>query len=550
MTLLLLLACQEYDLGKKGDGDGGGPALQVTPNPVFFEDVAAGATTTSVFTLRSVGDADLTVSGLTVSEGSGVYSLVSDGILGILAPGETRDVTVTYAADGVIFDGVALVQSTDATDPLTRVDLLAGVATPDLIIDPDSVNFGAVDRGVPATVGVSLRNLGDAPLTVSAMATTDPVFTAVSASALPLVIEAGASVPVDVTFTPDADGAWSAELQVTSDDADGVERATLFGSSGNQPVAVCDVDPRTITLGSGSATWIGTDSYDPSNRALMRYDWTLTNKPSGSWTFMPLGTGPNRAGFSPDVPGTYVAQLVVTNSAGESSEPCATQLTAEAAPIVEPPPAVEPIYLNTGTDLYTFDPVTLRTTRIGAFSGGAQLTDIAIDAAGRMYGVSFTALYRVDPTNARLTEIASMNTELRGLTCLGDGRLIGAGDGVWSIDPATGALTTVRAAGFATTSGDIVALPDGLLYWSTTGGDMLAIVDPNGGSANLVGDMGVNNVYGMAFYDDGSANGVLWGFAASGQALRIDPATGRATVQSVPGTWWGATTNPVLWAAP
>ncbi|MEN9787715.1 MAG: hypothetical protein RLZZ299_2979 [Pseudomonadota bacterium] len=550
MTLLMLLACQEYDLGVKGEGAGGGPALQVTPNPVFFEDVAAGASTTSVFTLRSVGDAALTVSGLTVSEGAGVYTLVTDGVLGTLAPGETRDVTVTYTADGTTFDGVALVQSTDVSDPLTRVDLLAGVAAPDLVIDPDSVNFGAVDRGVPATVGVSLRNLGDSPLTVSAMATTDPVFTAVAASALPLVIEAGASVPVDVTFTPDADGAWNGELRVTSDDADGVEVAELFGSSGSQPVAVCDVDPRTLTIGSGSATWIGTDSYDPSNFALMRYDWTLTGKPSGSWAFMPMGTGPNRAGFSPDVAGTYTAQLVVRNSAGEESEPCVTQLVAEAAPIVEPPPAAEPIYLNTGTDLYTFDPVTLRTTRIGTFSGSAQLTDIAVDASGRMFGVSFTTLYRVDPTNARVTEIAPMDSELRGLTFLGDGRLIGAGDGVWAIDTTTGAFTTVRAPGFAATSGDIVALPDGLLYWSTTGGDLLAILDPNTGSAQVAGDMGVNNVYGMAFFDDGSANGVLWGFAASGQALRIDPATAQATVQSVPGTWWGATTNPVLWSTP
>ena len=45
---------------------------------------------------------------------------------------------------------------------------------------------------------------------------------------------------------------------------------------------------------------------------------------------MPSGSGAVRGGFTPDLAGNYVGQLVVTNNNGVSSDPC--EVTLESIP--------------------------------------------------------------------------------------------------------------------------------------------------------------------------------------------------------------------------
>ncbi len=551
-VLLTLVACTDYDLQKKEEPAGPLPAIEVTPNPVRFAELPAGETATQVFTIRNVGGAPLNVTAVTVSAGADAFSLVSDGVLGAWAPGDSVDVLVTFTSDGNPADGQATVMSNDAASPATLVDLLGGATMPDLVIDPDSVNFGAADVGSTVEEQVDLYNAGDAPLQVTSITTTDAVFGFGLASSLPLEIPAGAREAVTLTFSPTTTGTWSGELQVASDDPDGVEIARLFGSSGGQPVAVCDVDPETIVAdGREAADWLGSASYDPGGYAITGYDWRLIARPSGSTAFMP-GGGANRRGFTTNTAGTYEAQLIVENAIGERSEPCFVTLEAtEAPPPEEPPPADLPVYINTGSELWGFDPVAVRATFIGDFEdayGNAPdtITDIAIDLSGNMYGVSFATLYRIDPTTAAVTRIGATDGELVGLTFLSDGRLVGAGDGVYIVDTASGRFTsTLVASGRYSTSGDIVGLPDGNLYWATLGSsssDDLVVVNPGSGSATRRGSMGVGNVFGMAWYD-----GTLWGFTDGSQAVEIDSTTARGTTSRVSGAWYGATTNPVVW---
>ncbi len=327
-TLLVLLACQDYSLNKVTEGEGEAPAILVTPNPVLFGELPLGDRAQQVFTIQSVGDVALAVTALEVDEGADWFSITTDGIVGTYAPGESADVTVTYVSPGDPVSGKVAILSNDAASPTTYVDLIGGTSVPDLVIDPDTVRFGAVGVGETIEESVELRNIGEAPLTVTSVGTSDPVFAYALSEALPLTIAPGESKPVIVAFTPSEDGAWTGELQVDSNDPAGREVALLNGSSGSQPVAVCDVTPRTVEAIHESADWIGNASYDPGGYAITTYNWTLTSKPAGSSAFMPAGTA-NRRGFVPDVVGTYEAQLIVTNSIGERSEPCFATLEAE-----------------------------------------------------------------------------------------------------------------------------------------------------------------------------------------------------------------------------
>ena len=212
--------------------------------------------------------------------------------------------------------------------------------------------------------------------------------------------------------------------------------------------------------------------------------------------------------------------------------------------------ATEAVYLNTSSELYSYDTATNAAVLIAPFtSGGWPLTDvvdIAIDLSGHMFGTTFAALYSVNPTTAECTYIADVAESLTGLTFVSDGRLVGAGSSVSFVDTTTGALTPLLGSGRWSTSGDIIGLPDGKLYWTVYGdgsGDELIQIDPNTGNAVDIGSTGTASIWGLGY-----AAGAMIGFTDGGKVIDIDPATAMGSNYRTTGSsWWGATTNPVLW---
>jgi hypothetical protein len=244
--------------------------------------------------------------------------------------------------------------------------------------------------------------------------------------------------------------------------------------------------------------------------------------------------------------GTTVTVDTSADTAGTTdSDPVLTD-TVTTPPEDTAEVATELVYLNTGDTLFSYDPATNVATRIGSFEEGGRavttMTDIAIDLDGHMFGGSYTALFRVNPGTAELTWVADLADEMTGLTFVSDGRLVGAGARMSFVDTSTGRLTELVPFGQYTTSGDIIGLPDGMLYWTVTGGDGLVQVDPNTGATRRVGNVGATGVYGLGY-----AQGQLYGFTEAGRVLTIDPATGASSSRRLDGAWWGATTNPVLW---
>jgi hypothetical protein len=218
------------------------------------------------------------------------------------------------------------------------------------------------------------------------------------------------------------------------------------------------------------------------------------------------------------------------------------------------------IYANTSQALYAIDPVTYDATLIGNFSGlnalSQGVTDIAVDQLGNMYAVGFFEIYRVDVNNAALTELNFFFdfSEMNAMTFLADGTLLAGGGGsFWEIDPTGGERTALGSfPGGWIYAGDMVGLPDGLLYnlMSDTGEEAdptsLVVLDMDSGDASEVGATGQGAMYGVAYYN---TNGQIYGFAEGGTITLVDPGTGWATVVDNSGIpWWGATTNPARWS--
>jgi hypothetical protein len=172
-----------------------------------------------------------------------------------------------------------------------------------------------------------------------------------------------------------------------------------------------------------------------------------------------------------------------------------------------------------------------------------QMTDIAIDLDGNMMGVSFSTLYAIDGETGDCIFRATLDDSMNALTFLSDGRLVGTGGStIYAIDRSTGALSEIATSSW-TSSGDIVGLPDGMLYWTVAGGDYLMKVNPTTGAVTTLGNIGTSSVWGLAYADD-----TLYGFTPDGSHLAIDPATGARTGGGSTGeAIWGATTNPYFW---
>jgi hypothetical protein len=231
----------------------------------------------------------------------------------------------------------------------------------------------------------------------------------------------------------------------------------------------------------------------------------------------------------------------------------------DAFVIPEPPdagevePAREAIYIHTGDTLYSWDPADNAKTAIGTFHTRdrevTNVVDIAIDLDGTMFGgTTEREIFRIDPETALCTYLSTYDDILHGLTFLSDGRLVVAGRRVAIVDPMSArVLDELVGEGRFETSGDIIGLPDGKLYWTVRGardeGDQLVRIDPANGNASLLGGGPVAGLYGLGF-----AYGELYGFSRDGVVVELNQRTGDVLdTRTLEGRWYGATTNPVLW---
>ena len=226
--------------------------------------------------------------------------------------------------------------------------------------------------------------------------------------------------------------------------------------------------------------------------------------------------------------------------------------TGEPVDAVPVPKAA--VYGNTSGELFELEVTTGELTSIGTFYDldGAPVEgflDIAIDPDGVVVGGTWDAIWRIDPERAFVTKICDTDIEMMALAFSADGRLFAGGDTlITEVDLETcTAMPLVEDSAYLT-SGDLVGLPDGYLYWTVEGDDYedpdeLVRVDPTYGYTSWVGVIEADRLFGLGYTD-----GTLYGFSADGHIVAIDPANAHTSMTSAdtPG-WWGATTNPVVW---
>lgn len=244
--------------------------------------------------------------------------------------------------------------------------------------------------------------------------------------------------------------------------------------------------------------------------------------------------------------------------------------TADAPPVKD----MSRVYAHNADTLYRMNAQTFAAVPIGTMAGiGTMgLTDLAIDNANHMVGITRTQLFSIDPATGAATLVKDLTQSAQGFTSLSyvpdpanptADILISANDqgAVFQINPNTGDATQIGSYGNNSagkkivSSGDIIGVRGFGIYATVDVGtevnDYLAKIDPaNGWKATPLPYATMkDHIFGLGFWA-----GKVYGFVAdagtSGQMVEIDPTTGASTDRSSGNVrWFGAavaTDAPVI----
>jgi hypothetical protein len=323
VLLLPLLACSDYEINKKTDGDGLRPSIEVSPRTVDFGLLPAGSTETAVVTVTNVGEGTLVLGDIRVPA-SGGFS-VSLPEVTRLNYDESTELIVSLTPQAPEIQGDLIIENNDPAEPSALVELLGGGLYPVLTFDPNPVNFGTVPVGQAADETVELVNTGNAPLTVDTLLVIGEGFALTAPPVLPLTLDPGERAPAGITFTSAREGAYSGSLIGESNAVGSPTSVPLVAGTG-LPVALCDVAPAEVAPLRETAVFQGSESYSLDGTGIVDYQWTIVDAPLGSSATM-IGTGPDRD-FVADMAGEYTGELIVTSGSGLVSEPCYATLNA------------------------------------------------------------------------------------------------------------------------------------------------------------------------------------------------------------------------------
>lgn len=190
-----------------------GPRLEVSPTSLDFGSVTVGQSAERTVTIRSTGDAPLTIQTLSAA-GSGFALTAAPATPFPLAAGGQQNVTVRFVPTAAGAQSGTLTINSVAV-PLTGAGVAPQVNAPVIQVTPSSLDFGSVALGQTADRTLTVANAGTLVLKVSGLTIANPRFTVTSPSA-PFDVAAGAQQTVTVRFSPSAAGPQTGSLSITS----------------------------------------------------------------------------------------------------------------------------------------------------------------------------------------------------------------------------------------------------------------------------------------------------------------------------------------------
>ncbi|MGF1499057.1 MAG: choice-of-anchor D domain-containing protein [Elainellaceae cyanobacterium] len=217
----------------------------------------------------------------------------------------------------------------------------------DLAVRPGTLNFPPQTLGTASrTRDVVVRNTTSLPLTIGSVSLTrgEPAEFIITEDCSNRPLPPDETCTIEATFTPQETGARVATVSLFDRDGDRLRAINLRGvgevpeaTLAPEPVAfepqlvsAEDVPTQTVTLRNSGAVPFTVGQVEFTGEQGARF--TLTNDGCTGQTLEQRGTCDLVVGFTPDAPGEYAANLVVTDSTGNYSWTSATTGTGQLAP--------------------------------------------------------------------------------------------------------------------------------------------------------------------------------------------------------------------------
>lgn len=236
--LILALAaagCNENEInGQQEELGDVSPNIIVSPLEIHFGDHPVGTQLAQDLTITNDGTAVLEITNLVMGP-SPVFDFVEDIPDFGLEPGESTVVQVTYVATNVTDASSITIVSTDGDTPEIEVPLTGGALLPQLLIEPDPYEFGAITRTCDDVGQVTLYNVGKDDLVIDGVVVAGSAFSLDGSEPMPLTLPPGGETWVDVRFGPGLVEFYEGELQVSSNDPRGIQAGLLEGAGERLP---------------------------------------------------------------------------------------------------------------------------------------------------------------------------------------------------------------------------------------------------------------------------------------------------------------------------
>ncbi len=299
------------------------PSVAVAPASLEFGDVTVLTEASDVVWVTNGGQATALVELVLNGE---AYSLdIGDGEI---ARGESLSVPITFAPDNYLVYEASLVITSNDEENAEIVVPIAGegvhAPTPDICVEPLTIDFGEIPNGELGSAWVDIGNCGDDLLTLGVIEQTGSGDFSLLTDPSSGVIAAGGTVPTILQYLPVGEPGEGDNglLTIPSDDPDepSVE-VLLIGNGGSDveyPIAVIDCPGSAAP--PGYAQMDGEDSYDPEGFEPLAYEWSLAERPQGSQGELTNDVSDSTSLYA-DAAGTYEVHLVVENTRGTRSAP-------------------------------------------------------------------------------------------------------------------------------------------------------------------------------------------------------------------------------------
>ncbi|HET9167982.1 MAG TPA: choice-of-anchor D domain-containing protein [Actinospica sp.] len=303
----------------------------LTTTPVQFDDVGVGSSATQTATLTAT--AAVTVTAVSAGTGDFASGTPTPALPATLAKGDTLSVPITFKPSnpGAESGTLALTTSQGTID----VGLNGTGTRPGLGITPSPLAFGQVPVGSGSSLAetLSVTNTGTTAETVDSVTAPTGVFSATGLPAAGLVIAAGASVPVSVTFTPAAAQAYSQSLTITSHDAanDAHTATDALTGTGITGVKQLTVSPTTLSFGNVSLGKTAYQSFTITNSGNLALTIDKAAPPAAPFSVAsPIAEGQEIApgdsetvtvGFTPVATGAVSGIYQITADTGAGPQP-------------------------------------------------------------------------------------------------------------------------------------------------------------------------------------------------------------------------------------